>query len=188
MSDPTTPSSDGGATTPQSADAPPSDKTPEQLIAQLEADNKQVTDRLLRLAAEFDNWKKRAKKEIEDAAPRAREALAKELLGSLDNLSRALSHAKSDDPLAVGVRMVEKQILSALEKFQITRFPSEGQPFDPALHEAIQQVETADVPAGTVFQELAAGYMSGPRLLRAAMVVVAKAPAAADAAPAGESN
>ena len=153
-------------------------ETAEQMKARLEADNRALQERLLRLAAEFDNWKKRAKKEMDDAAPRARDGMVKELLPALDNLQRAISHAQSDDPLAVGVKMVEKQLLGTLEKFQITRFVSVGQPFDPAVHEAISQVETDESPPGTVCQEFAAGYMSGSRLLRAAMVGVAKAPAA----------
>lgn len=151
-------------------------QSPEQQLATLEADNKALHDRLLRLAAEFDNWKKRAKKEMDDAAPRARDAVIKELLPALDNLQRAIGHANNDDPLAVGVKMVEKQLLGALERFQITRFQSVGQTFDPAVHEAIQQVETTETPPGTVCQEFAAGYMSGSRLLRAAMVGVAKPP------------
>ncbi len=151
-------------------------QSPEQQLATLEADNKALHDRLLRLAAEFDNWKKRAKKEMDDAAPRARDSVIKEILPALDNLQRAIGHATNDDPLAVGVRMVEKQLLGALERFQITRFVSVGQPFDPAVHEAIQQVETNETPPGTVCQEFAAGYMSGARLLRAAMVGVAKPP------------
>ncbi len=154
-------------------------ETPEQAVARLEGDNKNLQDRLLRLAAEFENWKKRAKKEMDDAAPRARDNLAKELLPVLDNLSRAIAHANTEDPLAVGVRMVEKQLLASLEKFQITRFVSVGQPFDPAIHEAIQQVETDESPPGSVCQEFAAGYMSGTRLLRAAMVAVAKPASAA---------
>jgi molecular chaperone GrpE len=164
---------DGGNGTTEAAE------TPEQRLATLEADNKALHDRLLRLAAEFDNWKKRAKKEMDDAAPRARDNVVKELLPALDNLQRAIAHATADDPLAVGVKMVEKQLLGALEKFQITRFASVGQTFDPAVHEAIQQVETDEATPGTVCQEFAAGYMSGTRLLRAAMVGVAKPAGAA---------
>lgn len=163
-------------------------QTVEELVAALEAraakaeqDRREAHDRLLRAAADFENWKKRARKESDEAQQRGREALLKELLTVLDNLERALKHAPPDDPLAKGVQMVEKQFLGALEKFGITRFSALGQPFDPALHEAIQQVETAEVPPGTVAQEFAQGYMSGSRLFRPAMVAVAKAPPGAEA-------
>jgi molecular chaperone GrpE len=150
---------------------------PAEELKKLETANAELKDRLLRTAAEFENYKKRAKKEIDDAQLRGREALLKEVLPVLDNLERALSHAQEKDPLAVGVRMVEKQLLGALEKFGITRFSAMGQPFDPNVHDAIQQIETADVPAGSVAQEFAKGYKAGDRVIRPAMVAVAKAPA-----------
>jgi molecular chaperone GrpE len=161
--------------------AQPAPPTPEELHQKLQAAHDELKDRLLRTAAEFENYKKRVKRELEDAQSRGRDGLLKEVLPVLDNLERALQHAQEKDPLAVGVRMVEKQLLSALEKFGITRFSAVGQPFDPSMHEAIQQVETRDVPAGSVASEFAKGYMSGGRLLRPAMVAVAKAPA--DSAP-----
>src|SRR3974377_2357718 len=93
--------------------------TPEEELARLKQANDELKDRLLRTAAEFDNWKKRAKKEADEAGARGRESLLKELLPVIDNLERALKHASADDPLATGVRMVEKQLLSALEKFGV---------------------------------------------------------------------
>ena len=75
------------------------------------------------------------------------------------------------------MRLVEKQLLGALEKFSVSRFSAVGKAFDPSLHDAIQQVETTEHPPGVVAQEFASGYMHGARLLRAAMVAVAKAPA-----------
>lgn len=158
-------------------------ETIEEMITQLEAraqkleqEKRELHDRLLRTAADFENWKKRAKKESDEAQQRGREALLKELLTVLDNLERALKHAAPDDPLAQGVQMVEKQFVAALEKFGVTRFSAAGQPFDPSLHDAIQQIETDAVPPGTVAQEFAQGYLSGNRLIRPAMVAVAKAP------------
>ena len=74
------------------------------------------------------------------------------------------------------MQQTEKILLQALEKFGVVRFAAVGKPFDPSLHDAIQQVETAEHPPGTVAQEFASGYMIGPRLLRPAMVAVAKAP------------
>jgi molecular chaperone GrpE len=149
---------------------------PEDKISKLEGDNRELKDRLLRTAAEFENFKKRAKKEMDDAATRGREQLLKELLPALDNLERALKHAPDGDPLTIGVKSTEKQLLQALEKFGVTRFSSVGKPFDPSQHDAIQQVETTEHPAGSVAQEFASGYTLGSRLLRPAMVAVAKPP------------
>jgi molecular chaperone GrpE len=171
----------------ENVEAPPDDvaasgaaatPTAEEALAKLKEEQDQLKDRLLRTAAEFENYKKRVKKELDEAQARGREALLKEILPVLDNLERALSHAQEKDPLAVGVRMVEKQLLSGLEKFGITRFSALGQPFDPSLHDAIQHVETSDIPPGSVATEFAKGYLSGGRLLRPAMVGVAKAPPA----------
>jgi molecular chaperone GrpE len=159
--------------------------TLEQQIEQLEKlekDKRELHDRLLRTAAEFENFKKRTKKEAEEASTRGREQLLKELLPAVDNLERALKHAPPGDPLTVGIMQTEKQLLQALEKFGVVRFSAVGKPFDPSLHDAIQQVETSEYPPGTVAQEFASGYMLGPRLLRPAMVAVAKAPAG-DAPP-----
>lgn len=173
---------DGAGAQPQ-AQGEPSPQTIEDMISglerqvqQLEQSNKELQDRLLRTAADFENFKKRTKKEMDEAGHVGRAALVKELLPVIDNLERALKHAAADDPLAQGVRMVEKQMLQALERFGITRFSAQGQPFDPAMHDAIQQVETAEVPPGTVAQEFSSGYLANGKLLRAAMVAVSKAP------------
>jgi molecular chaperone GrpE len=173
----------GNGGDPQPPAGEPAPATIEDMITQLEQekqkleqDKKELHDRLLRTAADFENWKKRVKRELDEGAQKGREGLLKEILPVIDNLERALKHAPEGDPLAQGVKMVEKQLTSALEKFGITRFNAEGQPFDPAMHDAIQQVETDAVPPGTVAQQFAAGYMNGPKLFRAAMVAVAKAP------------
>jgi molecular chaperone GrpE len=158
------------------AAAEPVEVDVEDRLAKLEADNRELKDRLLRNAAEFENFKKRTKKEMDDSATRGREQLLKELLPALDNLERALKHAPEGDPLAVGVKQTEKQLLQALEKFGVTRFSSLGKPFDPSLHDAIQQLETSDHAPGAVALEFASGYSLGTRLLRPAMVAVAKAP------------
>jgi molecular chaperone GrpE len=152
--------------------------TPEDERAQLQKAHDELKDRLLRTAAEFENYKKRARKEVDEAQARGREGVLKDIFPVLDNLERALQHAPEKDPLTVGVRLVEKELLKALEKFGVSRFSAVGQPFDPTVHDAIQQVETAEVPPGTVAQEFAKGYKSGDRLLRPAMVAVAKAPSA----------
>jgi molecular chaperone GrpE len=172
---------------PGEAPPPPEPAAPlsieEQLRAEidrndkLEKDKRELHDRLLRTAADFENWKKRTKKEADEASTRGREQLLKELLPAIDNLERALKHAAPGDPLAVGVQQTEKLLLQALEKFGVVRFSSVGKPFDPSMHDAIQQVETTEHAPGAVAQEFASGYMIGQRLLRPAMVAVAKAPA-----------
>jgi molecular chaperone GrpE len=164
----------------------PSPQSIEQIITELEEraqkleqDKREIHDRLLRTAADFENYKKRAKREIEDGSREGRDNLVKELIPVIDNLERAIKHANAEDPLAKGVTMVERQLLQVLEKFGVKRFSALGEPFDPAQHDAIQQVETADIAPGTVAQEYAAGYTSNGRLIRPAMVAVAKAPEAA---------
>jgi len=156
---------------------PPTLEQQIEQLEKLEKDKRELHDRLLRTAAEFENFKKRTKKEADEASTRGREQLLKELLPAIDNLERALKHAPAGDPLAVGVQQTEKLLLQALEKFGVVRFSSVGKPFDPSIHDAIQQVETSEHPPGSVAQEFASGYMIGPRLLRPAMVAVAKAPA-----------
>jgi molecular chaperone GrpE len=166
-------------------------ESPSQQIERLEQEKKELHDRLLRTAAEFENFKRRAKKEMDESAMRGREQLLKEILPALDNLERALKHAPPGDPLAVGVLQTEKQLLQALEKFGVTRFSSLGKPFDPSVHDAIQQLETSDAAPGSVAQEFSSGYMIGPRLLRPAMVAVAKAPSPASdeaGAPGGDGS
>jgi molecular chaperone GrpE len=176
---PTPPSTDESAAEPEVAEATSADDTSETRVTALEGDKRELHDRLLRLAAEFENWKKRARREQDEAATRGREQLLREILPALDNLERALKAAPEKDPVAVGVRLVDKQLIAALEKFDVKRFSALGQPFDPNQHEAIQQVESADHAPGTVAAEFAVGYTIGGRLLRAAIVAVAKAPAGA---------
>ena len=147
-----------------------------------------LKDQLLRTAADFDNFRKRARRELDDAQKRGREELLRELLPVFDNLERAVLHAEqASDAKAVadGVGMVLKQFVDTLGKIGIRRVPTVGSTFDPNLHEAIQQIETKDHPAGTVVAEVQPGYALGDRLLRAAMVVVSKGPGPTRS---GESN
>jgi molecular chaperone GrpE len=180
---PTPPSTDESAAEPEATEAAPADETSDTRLSALEVDKRELHDRLLRLAAEFENWKKRARREQEEAGARGREQLLREILPALDNLERALKAAPEKDPVAVGVRLVDKALITALEKFDVKRFSALGQPFDPNQHEAIQQVESTDHAPGTVAAEFAVGYTIGGRLLRAAIVAVAKAPPGASPAP-----
>ena len=159
-------------------------ETLEAKMTRLEKEKTETHERMLRIAAEFENYKKRTRRDQDDAVFRAREQLLREILPVLDNLERATQAAarsdqsmKSLESLSQGVKLVEKQLQGALEKFEIKGFESLGQSFDPNRHEAIQQVETDKYPAGSVAEVFARGYMMGERLLRAAMVAVAKPPA-----------
>ncbi len=144
------------------------------------AENQRIRDQLIRTAADFDNFRKRTRREIADAEARGRDEVFRELLPVFDNLERAVQHAdKTTDvqALADGIQMVLKHFLDTLTRLGIERVSSVGAPFDPALHEAIQHLETAEHPPGTIAIEAQPGYRQGDRLLRPALVVVAKAPA-----------
>jgi len=179
-------SAEGGAVAGEAGTGAASEATPEQRIAALEAERTELKDRWLRLAAEFENWKKRARKELTDAEGKAREAVLKDMLDVIDNLERATSaQAQSTgngsvDPATVlkGVNLVLRLFQQKLERYEIRPFDAQGQPFDPRLHEAISRVENADVPAGAVAVELQKGYRVGDRLLRPAMVSVSTGPKA----------
>ncbi len=130
----------------------------------------------MRSAADFDNFRKRARKEIEDARKGGREEMLKEFLPVFDNLERAVMMAsKATDLKAVsdGIGMILKQFFDAIARVNIVRVPTKGVSFDPSVHEAIQQVES-DEPPGTVLSEVQPGYATDGRLVRAALVVVAK--------------
>ena len=136
-----------------------------------------IRDQLLRTAADYDNFRKRTRRDIEDAQKRGREELLRELLPVFDNLERAVVHAEqASDAKAVadGVGMVLKQFTDTLGKVGIKRVPTVGSAFDPMQHEAIQQLETDEHPPGTIVAEVQPGYSLGDRLIRAAMVVVAR--------------
>ncbi len=150
---------------------------PEQKLAEAQAEAARLRDQLLRTAADFDNYRKRSRREQDDAQRRGREGAVKDLLPVFDNLERAAQSAENAaDAKAVadGVRIVLKQFLDTLEKMGIKRITAVGQPFDPARHEAIQQLASKDVPAGVVMAEVQPGYMIGDLLLRPAMVVVSR--------------
>lgn len=152
----------------------------EQLKAkELEAQNNY--DRYVRQVAETENFKKRSSRERDDAIRYANETLLKEILPVIDNLERALAHASASadeqgSPLLEGVEMIVKGLLDLLSKFGVTQIPALGQPFDPSKHEAIAQVASDIYAPNTVVDEVHKGYQFRDRLLRAALVSVAKAP------------
>jgi molecular chaperone GrpE len=142
-------------------------------------------ERTIRAAADLENYRKRAQKEKEEVQRFGSEKLLKDLLPVLDNLDRALDAAAKSpdiDSFQKGVAMTRKSFEDALGRHGVKPFSAKGQPFDPRMHEAIQQVETAQVPAGHVAHEVVRGFLLNDRLVRPAMVVVARAPAEAPAA------
>ena len=140
-------------------------------------------ERLLRTTADFDNFKKRAAREKIESAQYATASLLQKLLPVLDNFEMALAAAQNaqGDKLASfqsGVAMIQQQLKSAITESGLEEIDASGKDFDPALHEAISQQESADVPEGRVLQQVRKGYKLKERLLRPAAVIVAKAPAA----------
>jgi molecular chaperone GrpE len=159
---------------------PEADAAPPDPLEAAKAEAARLKDQLLRTLADFDNFRKRSRRELSDMERRAREDLLKELLPVFDNLERAAAHAGSATDvkaLADGLGLVMKQFGDTLAKLEIERIKAQGEPFDPAFHEAVQQVETTEHPPGTVLYEVQAGYRLGDRLIRPAVVVVAKPPA-----------
>jgi molecular chaperone GrpE len=152
--------------------------TPEERLAAMTAERDDMKDRMLRVAAEFDNWKKRSRKEQTEAVAQARESVLKDVLEIADNLERATgAQAQKTDGAAVvkGVNLVLRLFQQKLERYEVRPFETVGQPFDPRIHEAISRVES-DVPAGAIANELQKGYRIGERLLRPAMVSVSTGP------------
>ena len=153
-------------------------KEMEARLESLEKEAKESYDRFLRVSAEFENYKKRAAREMNDFRKFANESFIKAMLPVVDNLDRAIESSSNDDhaqnSVLEGVNMTLKEILKVFEQFNVKPFESLGKAFDPALHQAVMQEETDDHPDNTVLNELQKGYMMHDRLLRPAMVVVSK--------------
>ena len=154
----------------------------EAALAEAQRELAESRDKYLRLAADFENTRRRAIKDREESALYGHQNLVKELLPSVDNLERAIEHAKqggetNQGSLLEGVELVLRELTTALGRHGVVAIEAEGQPFDPAQHEAMAQVEDASVPANTVVQVYQRGYQLRGRLLRPARVVVSKAPA-----------
>ncbi len=136
-------------------------------------------DRLLRLAAEMENFKKRQERERAEVKDYAIEGLAREILPVLDSLELALEHGRQQATLEAilkGVENVHKALATALQKFGVTPIQALGEKFDPNFHNAVMQRDDPTVEDQTVIQELQKGYLLKNRLLRPAMVVVARQP------------
>ena len=133
-------------------------------------------DRFIRLAADFDNYKKRISKEKQDISEYGNEELIRELLTVMDNLQLAVDHYDPEgdlDSLVEGVKLVMNQLVTSLQKFGLQSIDSEkGTEFDPRLHQAIERIETSEITPGLILDELVRGYMLNERLLRPASVTV----------------
>ena len=153
-------------------------KEMEARLESMEQESKDSHDRFLRVSAEFENYKKRAAREMNDFRKFANESFVKAMLPVVDNLDRAIESSSDDDhsirSVVEGVNMTLKEILKIFEQFRVKPFESLGKTFDPALHQAVMQKETDNHPEKTILNELEKGYMMHDRLLRPAMVVVSK--------------
>ncbi len=166
--------------------AAPAEKSADERIKELEdalagkeAEALANWDKFVRERADLENYRKRVQKEKEELLKYGNESLIMEILPVIDNMERALAHASEEPHVAVieGIRLTHSMLLSALKKFGVVPIETTpGCPFDPAFHQAMHQVESSELPANTVVEELQRGYLINDRLLRAAMVSVAVPP------------
>ncbi len=154
----------------------------EQLLSKTE-ELSALNDKYLRLAAEFENYKRLAQRDYRQAVQFANETLLRDMLPTLDNLERAIQSWQSwqaeqgtVEGLFEGIHLTHKHFLDTLKKVGMTQFSGKGKTFDPTQHQAVGQVETADVPEHTVVDEHQKGYVLHDRILRPAMVTVAQPP------------
>ncbi|WP_338608374.1 nucleotide exchange factor GrpE [Pelagibacterium nitratireducens] len=167
----------------EEAEAVSTEPTAEERIAQLEAEKDQLRDQVLRTAAEMDNLRKRTEREVSDTRSYAIAGFARDMLVATDNLSRALMVIPAElrenadgtlKSLIEGIEMTEREMQRLLQKNGVTPIVAEGEKFDPHRHQAMFEVPDASVPEGTVVQVVQTGYAIGERVLRPAMVGVAK--------------
>jgi molecular chaperone GrpE len=164
-------------------------------IAELQAENAELRDRFVRLAADMDNLRRRTERELKDAKVYGVTAFARDMLGVSDNLRRALDAVPADmraaadaglTTLLEGVEMTERSMLSTLERHGVKKIEPEGEKFDPNFHQAMFEVPNPAVPNNTVVQVVQPGYTIGERVLRPAMVGVAKGGPKVDVAEAAD--
>jgi molecular chaperone GrpE len=159
-----------GETEPEEAPPTVEAEAPGQRIAELE-------DKLLRAAADFDNYKKRTARQFEEIANAANDKLIGELLEIIDNFERAREHANGEvtlESLLKGNEMIHGQMVALLARYNIEPIEALAKPFDPNLHEALFQVESSEHAEGIVAQEIAKGYRQGNRVLRHSKVAVSR--------------
>jgi molecular chaperone GrpE len=146
-------------------------------LEEVEKEKNELSDRLLRTMAEFDNYRKRVAREKEDLIKYGNEKFAFDLLSVMDNFEKSLEQAKTSqevEPVIEGIEMILKQFVSAMEKYHVKPFESVGEPFDPERHEAMAQQEHDEYEENTVIEEYQKGYCLKEKLLRPARVIVSK--------------
>lgn len=154
-----------------------SKKTKTDEIQELKDQVSSERDRVLRLAAEFENYKKRTQREINDFRKFANESIFRQLLSVVDNLERAIDTAQEnseESALFEGVILTHKDIVKLFETFNVKPVEADKKPFDPNFHQAVTQEENDEFPDNTVTNVLQKGYLLHDRLIRPAMVVVSK--------------
>ena len=163
------------------AELPPIETSAEtEALAALEAEKSDLKDRLMRALAETENVRRRAEREVKDARTYAIAGFARDMLNVADNIHRALDAARQGEQspaakaLIEGVELTERDLVATLGRHGVKLLEPEGQKFDPNFHQAMFEVPTDEVPSGTVVQVVQAGYAIGDRVLRPAMVGVAK--------------
>lgn len=180
----------------QQADSAPADAKPQEPdpIDVLRTENAELRDRYLRLAAEMDNLRRRTERDVRDAKSYSVAGFARDMLAVSDNLRRAIEAIPAEareagdagfNALVEGVEMTERSMLATLERHGVRKLDPAGEKFDPNFHQAMFEVPNADVPSNTVVQVVQAGFVIGERVLRPAMVGVAKG---GPKAPAGEAD
>jgi molecular chaperone GrpE len=153
---------------------------PESDLERVTAERDKKHEQLLRTTADFDNYRKRMRREVEEAKVKGQQEVVRDILPVFDNLERAVqASGTATDAASVieGIRMVLKLFEDTAERIGLSRIKTVGERFDPQVHEAIQQKESADAAPGTILTEVVPGYRFGEKLVRAAMVVVARKPA-----------
>ena len=182
--DPTARQGDAVADTDNGQDPAMLQEAPADPVADAKRETAEFKDRLLRTLAEMENLRKRTEREVADARVYGIASFAREVLAVADNMHRALGaigpelreHGEAKvKSLIEGVELTERELMKALEKSGVRMFSPAGEKFDPNVHQAMFEMETRDVPPGHVAQVIQAGYMIGDRVLRPAMVAVAKA-------------
>jgi molecular chaperone GrpE len=179
------------ATPKESADAPHAPAAQDETLAAKAQEMERLQDRLVRLQAEFENYKKRMAREKAEFLKFATEGLLLEFLPVLDNLERAIASARAEtaghEAVVEGIDMIARLFRATLEKAGVKPMDAVGKPFDPGLHQAVAQVESPGEEDNVVVGEIQKGYLLEGRVLRAAMVKVSRAPSpAAERGPAGE--
>lgn len=172
---------DGAATekAEEPAEAAPPEPTLEEQLEASQAATKAMKEKMLRVAADFENYRRRSSREVDDARARGKQTAVKDLLPVFDNLERATAHvddATDAKSMADGLRMVLKQFVDVLAKMGIERVAAVGHGFDPSVHESIQYEHSDEHAPGIVMSELQPGYKQGDALIRPALVVVSRGP------------